>query len=122
IPWLARREARALNAARNSAYDIAASSSRIVPARSTVTTRPLFGSRGRASARGSWMSTPPCIIGAVIMKITSRRSITSDVPLAGEQRDHRRAERLEEAFDPVEPTGEDVVGERRRDRHRQRGR
>src|SRR5918992_2614267 len=144
MPWLARRDASALNAARNSAYDIGALSTRIAPARSTVTTRPLFGSSGRASARGNWMSTPPCIIGAVIMKITSnssitsirlttlisalsarrsrRRRATSDVPFADEERDHRRAERLEESFDPVQAAGEDFVGERRRDRDRQRRR
>src|SRR5918992_3561997 len=144
MPWLARRDASALNAARNSAYDIGASSTRIAPARSTVTTRPLFGSSGRASARGSWMSTPPCIIGAVIMKITSRSNITSirlttlisafsasrsrrrratsDVPFAHEQRDQRRAERLEQTFDPIEPIGEDVVRERCRNRDRERRR
>src|SRR5919201_6759944 len=89
------------------------------------------------------MSTPPCIIGAVIMKITSssnmtsmrlttlisafsasrsrRRRGTSDVALAHEQRDHRRSERLEQALDAIEPAGEDVVGEGRRNRDRERG-
>ena len=36
-----------------------------------------FDSSGRACARGSWMSTPPCIIGAVIMKITMSSIMTS---------------------------------------------
>jgi hypothetical protein len=42
-----------------------------------VTTSPLFASIGRTSARGSATSTPPCIMGAVIMKITISSSITS---------------------------------------------
>ena len=50
---------------------------KICPARSTVTVSPSFDSSGLASVAGSVMSTPPCIIGAVIMKITSRSSITS---------------------------------------------
>jgi hypothetical protein len=38
---------------------------------------PSLGDNGRASARGSSTSTPPCIIGAVIMKTISNTSITS---------------------------------------------
>src|SRR5512147_149570 len=47
------------------------------PSRLTETTIPSFGESGRASARGSSTSTPPCIIGAVIMKMISSTSITS---------------------------------------------
>ena len=47
------------------------------PSRLTDTTIPSFGESGRASARGSSTSTPPCIIGAVIMKMISSTSITS---------------------------------------------
>src|SRR2546423_11192204 len=47
------------------------------PSRSRVTTRPDLGSRGRASARGSRTSTPPCMIGAVIMKMMSSTKATS---------------------------------------------
>src|SRR5918992_2937639 len=143
MPWLARRDASALNAARNSAYDIGALSTWIAPARSTVTTSPLFGSSGRASARGNWMSTPPCIIGAVIMKITRsssitsiklttlisalsasrsrRRRATSDVSFAHEQGDEGRAEGLEQSLDPVQTAREDVVRERRGKAPRGRG-
>src|SRR5919109_705994 len=89
------------------------------------------------------MSTPPCIIGAVIMKITSSRNITSmrfttlisafsasrsrrrratsDVPFAHEQGNHRRPKRLEETFDPVETARENVVRKGRWDRDCQRG-
>src|SRR6266550_1145289 len=42
-----------------------------------VTVRPLFDSSGRACAFGSEMSTPPCIIGAVIMKMIISSIITS---------------------------------------------
>src|SRR5215213_2800326 len=47
------------------------------PCRFTVTIRPLFGSSGRACAFGSATSTPPCMIGAVIMKMTIMSIITS---------------------------------------------
>src|SRR6478609_10756418 len=47
------------------------------PDRSTVTTSPSSILRGRASARGSWTSTPPCSIGAVIMKMMSSTKATS---------------------------------------------
>src|SRR4051812_24832100 len=117
----------------------------MAPARSTVTTNPLFGSSGFASAFGSATSTPPCIIGAVIMKITSSRSITSirlttlisalsgspsrrrrratlDPPLATEHRDQSRAEALEQIVEPVQTIREDVVAEGRGDRDAQRSR
>src|SRR3954471_2909831 len=113
------------------------------PARSTDTTSPLFGSSGLASAFGSATSTPPCIMGAVIMKITSSSSITSirlttlisalsgspsrrrrratlEPPLAAEHRDERRAESLEQVVESVQPIGEDVVAERCRDGDAQR--
>src|SRR3954463_15552827 len=100
------------------------------PARSTDTTSPLFGSRGFASAFGSATSTPPCIMGAVIMKITRSSSITSirlttlisalrgipsrrrrratlDPPLAAEHRDQGSAEPFEQIVEPVEAIGED---------------
>src|SRR5678810_323495 len=106
----------------------------MAPVRSTETTSPLFGSSGFASAFGSATSTPPCIIGAVIMKITSSRSITSirlttlisalrgipsrrrrrptlDPPLAAEHRDEGGAEALEQIVESVEAVGEDVVPE-----------
>src|SRR5216117_2982878 len=47
------------------------------PSRSRLTTRHDFGSRGRAWARGSRTSTPPCMIGAVIMKMMSSTNATS---------------------------------------------
>src|SRR2546429_136247 len=47
------------------------------PSRSTVTTSPDFGSSGFASARGKRTSTPPCMIGAVIMKMISSTNATS---------------------------------------------
>src|SRR6476469_7496442 len=105
------------------------------PVLSTVTTSPLFGSSGRASAFGSATSTPPCIIGAVIMKITRSSRITSirlttlrsafsgspsrrrrstlQLSLAHEHRDHGGAEPLEGVREPIEPVREDVVPERR---------
>src|SRR3982750_4496026 len=112
------------------------------PARSTDTTTPLFGSAGVASAFGNATSTPPCIMGAVIMKITSRSSITSirlttlisalrgnpsrrrrratlDPPLSAQHRDERRAESLEQVVEAIETVGENVVAERRRDRDAQ---
>src|SRR2546423_40954 len=49
----------------------------MAPARSMVTVRPLFDSSGRDCAFGSEMSTPPCIIGAVIMKMIISSIITS---------------------------------------------
>src|SRR2546423_1982920 len=42
-----------------------------------VTVRPLFDSSGRDCASGSEMSPPPCIIGAVIMKMIIGNIITS---------------------------------------------
>src|SRR2546426_5458923 len=53
------------------------------PSRSTVTTSPDFGSSGFASARGKRTSTPPCMIGAVIMKMirSTNATSTSDVTL-----------------------------------------
>src|SRR5947208_442178 len=40
-------------------------------------TRPCLGSSGRASARGRRTSTPPCMMGAVIMKMISNTNATS---------------------------------------------
>src|SRR6266581_9280875 len=53
------------------------------PSRSRLTTRPDLGSRGRAAARGSRTSTPPCMIGAVIIKMmrSTNATSTSDVTL-----------------------------------------
>src|SRR5262245_26738627 len=87
---------------------------------------------------------PPCIIGAVIMKITSNSNITSiklttlisafssrrcrrrrnaisDHALAHEQRDERSAEALHLAVELIQPIGEDVVPERRRNSDGERG-
>src|SRR5512138_564646 len=105
---------------------------------------PSFDSSGLDSADGRLMSTPPCIMGAVIMKMTSNNSITSiklttftsafssyrcrrrwrrisDFAFAHEQRDHRGAESLQPAVEAIEPAGEDVVAERGRNRDGQRG-
>src|SRR5712671_5919838 len=49
----------------------------MAPVRSTVTVSPLLDSSGRACAFGSEMSTPPCIIGAVIIKMIINSIITS---------------------------------------------
>src|SRR5437762_234876 len=68
---------KAGNVARKSPYESAAWSMKMRPSRSRVTTRPDFGSRGRASARGNRTSTPPCMIGAVIMKMISSTNATS---------------------------------------------
>src|SRR5439155_4273242 len=98
---------------------------------------------GRASAFGRLMSTPPCIIGAVIIKITSRSSITSiklttftsafsskrwrrrrpgtsDPPFSHHERDHGRAEALHCAIESIQSARENVVAEGRRDRDGQR--
>src|SRR6476661_3193126 len=113
----------------------------MAPERSTETTSPLFGSSGFASAFGSATSTPPCIIGAAIMKITSSRSITSirlttlisalsassrrrcrilEPSFAQQHRDHRRAETLEQVVEAIQPVREDVVAERGWNGHGQR--
>src|SRR5919197_3448606 len=47
------------------------------PSRSRLTTSPDLGSSGRAWARGSRTSTPPCMIGAVIIKMMSSTNATS---------------------------------------------
>src|SRR5215208_2717692 len=82
-------------------------------------------------------------MGAVIMKITSSRSITSirlttliselsgrpsrrrrgmlQAALASEHRDQRRAEPLEYVVESIETIGEDVVAEGGGDRHAERG-
>src|ERR1700737_4011856 len=105
----------------------------MAPERSTVTVSPLFDSSGRACALGSEMSTPPCIIGAVIMKMimssimTSMRLTTlisalstsrsrprrgaTDYSLSGHECDQLRTEALELSFDLVETGREDVVRE-----------
>src|SRR5450759_4049634 len=110
-----------------------------------LTTRPLLGASARADVLGSVTSTPPCINGAVIMKMMSSSRITSisdttlmsalsgvrspcvrrrtlDAPLAGHQRNDLRAEALELAVEAVEPRGEDVLGEGRGDRDGERRR
>src|SRR5215510_516353 len=86
---------------------------------------------------------PPCIIGAVIMKITSnsnitsiklttlmsafsskrsrrRRSAMSDQPLAHEQRNQSTAEALHLTIESIETARKDVVPESRRNGDRQR--
>src|SRR5512139_3548437 len=107
------------------------------PARSTDTTSPCFGSIARASARGSRTSTPPCIIGAVIMKMMRSTNATStsdvtlmsalsgararrrdailDVPRARQRRDQLAGEPLELAGHEVLARAEDVVRDHRRD-------
>src|SRR5581483_9679248 len=91
------------------------------------------------------MSTPPCIIGAVIMKITMssiitsiklttlisafsgspsarRRRATLDPPLPNHHGNDLGAEPLELALESVQPVGEDVVPEHGRDGHGERSR
>src|ERR1051325_6367002 len=63
--------------ARKSSYVSAAWSRKMRPSRSRLTTSPDFGSRGRAWARGRRTSTPPCMMGAVIMKMMSSTNATS---------------------------------------------
>src|SRR6185437_9975514 len=119
---------------RKSFSEYFSSSMKISPARLIDTASPSFVSSGLAFAGGSEMSTPPCIIGAVIMKITSNSSITSiklttltsalrsnrsrrrrrgtlDSAFAHEQRDRGRAEAFHARVEPIEPAGEDVVAE-----------
>src|SRR5512146_203443 len=104
---------------------------------------PSLDSSGLDSADGRLMSTPPCIMGAVIMKMTSNSSITSirlttftsalssyrcrrrwrrisDFAFADEQRDHRGAESFQSTVEAIESAREDVVAERGRDRDGQR--
>src|SRR6185437_6845072 len=123
---------------RNSASVSFSLSTTIVPLRLTVIDRPSFDSRGLLWAFGSVMSTPPSIIGAVIMKITSSSIMTSirlttftsaisanvcrrarraisDPAFAHEQRDDRGAEALEHPVELIETACEDVVPERGRD-------
>src|SRR5215813_1274119 len=110
-----------------------------------LTVSPSFVSSGLASAVGNVRSIPPCIIGAVIMKITSRSNITSiklttlmsafsskrsrrrrraisEQSLAHEQRNEHAAEALHLPVEPIETTREDVVAERRGNRHCERRR
>src|SRR6185437_535786 len=135
------------NTTRKSLSVYFSSSMKISPARLIDTASPSFVSSGLALAGGSEMSTPPCIIGAVIMKITSSSSITSirlttltsalrsnrsrrrrrgtsDPAFAHEQRDGRRAEAFHPRVEPIEAAGEDVVaegsGNRDGERHRRR--
>src|SRR6185437_1804271 len=119
---------------RKSFSEYFSSSMKISPARLIDTASPSFVSSGLAFAGGSEMSTPPCIIGAVIMKITSSSSITSiklttltsalrsnrsrrrrrgtsDPAFAHEQRDRGRAEAFHARVEPIEAAGEDVVAE-----------
>src|SRR3954468_16101733 len=113
------------------------------PSRLTVTTIPSLGERGRASARGSSTSTPPCMIGAVIMKIIRSTSITStrevtltsairgssprwlpsppprpeailDQPFPGHGTDQLVREALELAREQPHPIDVDVIGDDRR--------
>src|SRR6185437_453439 len=95
--------------------------------------RPPLASSGRASARGSAMSTPPVIMGAVIMKITMSSIMTSmrlttlmsafsakprprrrailDPPLAHHHGDDVRAEVLQIVFQSIDPVRKNVVPE-----------
>src|SRR6476619_2963294 len=98
---------------------------------------PVLDSRGFACAAGNVMSKPPCIIGAVIMKMTSKSSMTSiklttftsafrsnrwrrrrldisDPSLANEERDQGRPEALHLSVEAVDASREDVVPEGRR--------
>src|SRR5512135_3789068 len=126
------------NAVRNSSTDIPSRSTKTRPPRSTVITRPSFTDSGRAVARGSCTSTPPCIIGAAIMKMmrstkatsTSEVTLMSDVTgrlprrpeptalmppaileqaLPGHPADQLVAEALEVALEATHPSGEMVV-------------
>src|SRR5712691_212129 len=110
------------------------------PSRSRLTTSPDLGSRGRASARGSRTSTPPCMMGAVIMKMmrSTNATSTSDVtlmsalsgsspcprspppptrpatlqpPLASHRPDDLLGEALQLAREEPEAVDEDVVGD-----------
>src|SRR5213078_3892767 len=120
------------------------------PSRSMVTTRPDLGSSGFASARGRRTSTPPCMIGAVIMKMMSstnatstsevtlmsalrgsspcprnppplRRPAISQPPFAGHRPDDLLRKALELAREQPETVHEQVVGHHRRDRHGEAG-
>src|SRR5881628_3857763 len=121
------------------------------PSRSTVTTSPDFGSSGFASARGKRTSTPPCMIGAVIMKMirSTNATSTSDVtlmsafkgsspcprsppppppssrPLEPPFARHRADDFLREPFQlarkQAEPVHEQVIGHDGRDGHREPG-
>src|SRR5437773_6457333 len=104
---------------------------------------PSWDSRGRAAATGSRTWTPPCIIGAAIMKMISRTKATStsevtlisalrcarlrrerrtlQPPLAGQRDDELARETLQLAGDEVLPGGEDVVGHHRGHRDREPG-
>src|SRR6185437_13224756 len=131
------------NTTRKSLSVYFSSSMKISPARLIDTASPSFVSSGLALAGGSEMSTPPCIIGAVIMKITSSSSITSiklttltsalrsnrsrrrrrgtsDPAFAHEQRDGGGAEAFHSRVEPIQPTGENVVAEGRRNGHGER--
>src|SRR5439155_7049487 len=117
---------------------------------STVTTSPVLGSRGRASARGSRTSTPPCMIGAVIMKMMSSTKATStrevtlmsalsgsspwprspppprmpailQPPFAGHRPDDLLREPLELAREQAESVHEEVVRHHRRHRDGEAG-
>ena len=104
---------------------------------------------GRASALGSSTSTPPCIIGAVIMKMISSTNTTStsevtlmsalsgisppppepaaeaaghlEQPLPGHRADQLVGEALELPGEHRRPGRRTVVGDHRRDRRRQAG-
>src|ERR1035437_6645961 len=127
-----------LNERRNVLNVILVSPAKIVPSRVMEITRPLFDSSGVASAFGSFTSTPPCMMGAVIMKITIRSIITSisettlisalsgarsprerrrmlDLSFARHQCDHLGSEAVEFAVEAVEVRREDVIPEHRGD-------
>src|ERR1041385_4072614 len=120
------------------------------PSLSTVTMRPSSTFSGRASARGSWTSTPPCSIGAVIMKMMSRTNATStsevtlmsaeigtpprrrpsppprpptmlEQPLAGHRAHQFVGEPVHLPFEESEPRGEVVVADHRGARGREAG-
>src|SRR5207237_21208 len=142
FPW--RRDATLLNDALNwSSDDIWLSFSQMMLFRSILTTSPLFASMGFARAEGNVRSSPPVIIGAVSMKITSRSIITSirlttlisalrcirsrarrlrilDASFAHEPGDDRSAEAFHHEVEAIQAVGEDVVPEGRGNGHSQR--
>src|SRR5512140_379329 len=127
------RRTIAAKVARKSAQPNGAWSTKIRPVLSTLTTMPCCEGSGRVAACGRRTSTPPCIMGAAIMKMMRSTNATStsdvtlmsalsgararrrdailDVALAGEGGDELAREPLELAGDVVLPRGEDVVGD-----------
>src|ERR1035437_7335362 len=127
-----------LNERRNMLSVIFKSPAKIEPSRVMEITRPLFDSSGVASAFGSFTSTPPCMIGAVLFRSTIKSIITSmsettlisalsgvrsprerrrmlDLSFAGHQGDHLGAKAIAFAVESVELRREDVIPEHRGD-------